>query len=146
MFELVVQHEIDAGHRLREHKGMCRNVHGHHYVFKVYLRSRTLDEQGFVVDFKVVKDSLKRFLDEHFDHAFLFEEGDPIGEYIASQGFKVYRLPYPPTAENLALTVYQHLTQTLTLKGVDIVKVECWETPTSGASVVSEQIEWTKSS
>lgn len=47
--------DIDFSHHVRGHDGPCINVHGHTWRFDVLLGADTLDEDGFVVDFKVLK-------------------------------------------------------------------------------------------
>lgn len=76
--------EIDAGHRLMNHESKCRNVHGHRYVFEVTVGAENLDGSGRVIDFGVVKQELGGWLDEHWDHGFIYQRGDPVGEAMGN--------------------------------------------------------------
>ena len=124
--------EIDAGHRLRRHQGKCWNVHGHHYVFKVVVGSDKLTHDGFVIDFGDLKPLIKEVTDQ-LDHAFIYEKGDPVGDFIKSCGLKVVELDCPPTAENLAKFIFDHLNKRLKMTGLKLIKVECFETPYASA-------------
>jgi 6-pyruvoyltetrahydropterin/6-carboxytetrahydropterin synthase len=132
-YEVTLRVDLDAGHRLQKHKGKCRNVHGHHYVFEVTVGAETLTEEGFVMDFGDLKSTLKELM-EKLDHAFLYEKGDPIGQFIKGQGLKVVELDFAPTAENLAKYVYDFLRGALTTHPLKIIRVVCYETPTASAT------------
>jgi len=132
-YEVTLRVDLDAGHRLQKHKGKCRNVHGHHYVFEVTIKAETLTEEGFVVDFGDLKSILKELVEE-LDHAFLYEKGDPIGQFIKGQGLKVVELDFAPTAENLAKYAHDFLKGALNNYTLKVVRVVCYETPTSSAT------------
>jgi 6-pyruvoyl tetrahydropterin synthase/QueD family protein len=65
-----------AGHRLLGHDGKCKNLHGHNYVAEFHVTGQQQDEIGRIIDFKLLKDKCKGWLDEHWDHAFLLWERD----------------------------------------------------------------------
>ena len=74
--------EISAAHRLSlNYASKCQNLHGHNWHVRVYCKSRTLNENGMVEDFTLIK---KRIQDK-LDHANLNEVFD-----------------FNPTAENMA--------------------------------------------
>jgi 6-pyruvoyltetrahydropterin/6-carboxytetrahydropterin synthase len=141
-YEVTLRVDFDAGHRLQKHKGKCRNVHGHRYVFEVTVGAETLTEEGFVMDFGDLKSTLKELV-EKLDHAFLYEKGDPIGQFIKGQGLKVVELDFAPTAENLAKYVYDFLKGVLSNHPLKVIKVVCHETPTSSAAY-SESSDWVR--
>ncbi len=128
--------EIDAGHRLQRHESKCRHVHGHRYGFAVTVGAEDLDACGRVVDFSVVKAKVGGWLDEHWDHGFLYEDGDPVGQLLTTspEGMKTFVLPFPPTAENLARFVFDRAGELLAQDGVTVVQVTCYETPNCWAS------------
>ena len=68
---------FNAGHRLADHNGVCRNVHGHNYVCVVYLQGETLDNNGMVTDFKTMN-NIKQWIDDNLDHAFIYQQDDHI--------------------------------------------------------------------
>lgn len=139
MNTIIQRIEIDAGHRLLEHEGKCRNVHGHRYVFEVVLQSRDLDQVGRVVDFGEVKRIIGGWLDANWDHGFIYQAGDPIGMAVEREGSKCYRVKFPPTAENLAayfLGICTRGAVSIVLPpGVKVVGMKVWETPNCRAEV-----------
>jgi len=100
--------EFDAAHRLVQHEGKCRNLHGHRYVLDATFSAPTLDDLGRIVDFAVIKEKLGRWIDEHWDHnTILFEKDKSLGESIAGHTKQnVYYLPSNPTAENMAAYIF----------------------------------------
>ena len=56
------------GHRLIDHKGSCRYLHGHNGLLEVDVESDGLDSVGMVMDFGDVRDLVKGWVDENIDH------------------------------------------------------------------------------
>lgn len=85
MHTITVRIEFDAAHRLLNHNGKCRHIHGHHYVAEVTLASGwankhpadELDKLGMIADFAQVKILLKDWIDTKWDHNILLHEYDP---------------------------------------------------------------------
>lgn len=125
---IVQRLEIDAGHRLMGHEGKCRNAHGHRYVFEVECSAVDLDHLGRVIDFSVVKQVLGGWLDAHWDHGFLYQEGDPLGTFLLRDGQKCEALPAPPTAENIAMRFLAKARDLMSDYGITVVEVVLWET------------------
>jgi len=96
--------EFDAAHRLREHEGKCKNLHGHRYVVEASFSAPKLDSLGRVVDFAIIKEKLGGWIDSNWDHTVILWERDrELGEAIAAKtGQTIYYLPGNPTAENMA--------------------------------------------
>lgn len=93
-----------AGHRVYQHESKCRNPHGHNYVVHVTATAaKWLDSVGRVIDFSVLKDKLGTWLDDNWDHAFIWFKDDPDMKEIYEKNYswKNYRLPNNPTAENM---------------------------------------------
>lgn len=80
------------------------SVHNHGAVVEVFLTSDKLDNGGMVVDFGILKGTVKSFIDS-FDHCMTFWEKDNV-DYI--QDMKKWNdrwivLPINPTAELLSV-------------------------------------------
>lgn len=133
MFFISKRLDIDAGHRLLNHEGKCRHVHGHRYGFIIKAAAEGLDSVGRVVDFGVIKERVGGWLNEHWDHGFIAQDGDPIIKFLREQGSKVFVLPVPPTAENLSAVLFERAAVLLQGTGVTVTGVMCQETPTSCA-------------
>lgn len=59
----------------------CKHLHGHEYTLKVFVSSGSLDDRGFVIDFKELN-FVKLFLDTVLDHRFMVDINDPNFELI----------------------------------------------------------------
>ena len=121
MYELVVDTDFSAAHKLRGYEGACERLHGHNWRVQVVVKSQKLDRLGMVMDFKEVKSRLAQILDE-FDHNYLNE----------LDAFKEQN----PTTENIAREVFDRLAALLD-KGVQVGRVTVWESDKCGASYTS---------
>lgn len=65
MYILNYESHFDAAHRLLNYEGKCRNLHGHRWQVKLYLKSGELNEQGMVMDFSDIKKILEKILPDH---------------------------------------------------------------------------------
>lgn len=101
-FKITRKHEIHCGHRVVNHEGKCKNLHGHSYIFHLICKSSNLDDLGRVIDFSVVKDLVCKWLDETWDHKLILWEQDPWLDLLKKIDPTIVTLPYNPTAENLA--------------------------------------------
>jgi len=102
-------HDISCGHRVVGHENKCRHLHGHNYRvhFTVAANQENveqLDGVGRVLDFSVIKTQLCAWLEDHWDHRFLMWDEDPWLRALegADEGDSVVRVPFNPTAENMA--------------------------------------------
>lgn len=108
---------LDDGHP-------CGRLHGHNYVIIVELQSQSLNETGFVKDYREL-DPIKRFIDDELDHRHLNDILDP------TLPKRVPLFPGNPSAENMARVlfyVFQHL-----VPDVKISAVTVKETPKTAA-------------
>jgi 6-pyruvoyltetrahydropterin/6-carboxytetrahydropterin synthase len=115
-----------AGHRLLGHAGKCRHPHGHNYAVEI-MAEGSLDQQGRVIDFGVIKEQVGGWIDAQLDHAFIVHAED-VQLVDALKGEKIYQLRGNPTAENIAehlLSVSQDL---LLPHGVRVRRVRVYET------------------
>jgi len=117
-YELIMQGEFAAAHRLREYDGNCERLHGHNWKVDVVLRGENLDKLGMVLDFRDAKRLLNQVLDE-LDHSYLNE----------LEAFRQQN----PTTENVARVVYDALAARLP-DGVTVARVTAWECDHCGAS------------
>lgn len=127
--------EFDAGHRVMGHGGKCASPHGHRYVVEVTCSAPTLDDLGMVMDFGCIKEKLGTWLDDEWDHGMVLDKRDPLIERLF--GYKVYELPYNPTAENMAKYLAEEVWPNLMFEhaeDVHLVSVRVWETPNCSAT------------
>ncbi len=119
MFELSVQSDFGAAHRICGYPGKCDRLHGHNWQVEAAVSGEALDELGMLIDFKLLKSALNEILDG-LDHYYLNELAP----------FKEQN----PSAENIARYIFLQLEEDERLKGkchVSYVKV--WETAKSAA-------------
>lgn len=119
-----------AGHRVRGHENLCKNLHGHNYVVFVEAEA-PLDALGRVIDFGVLKQLVGGWIDANWDHGFILWREDHqariLVEGMADQ--KMHLMPANPTAENMAAYLLTEVCP-LVLKdtGVRATFVRVWET------------------
>ena len=96
----------------------------------IVLETATLDALGMVVDFSRIKRVVSTWINETLDHRMLLHKEDPILPMLKQRGELFYVMDANPTAENIAKLIFDHARS----KGLPVVEVELWETPTSSAS------------
>lgn len=99
--------DIPFAHRQHHHDGHCALIHGHNWAITLTFACRETDVNGFVVDFGKLR-YLKSWIEEHLDHACLFNQDDPEREALlkaAGDLFKAYILPNC-SCEGLAKHLY----------------------------------------
>ncbi len=104
MLSITCDFYFDSAHRLfrkdlpetanREVYGGCTNLHGHSYHLQVCVSGDT-DVNGWILDFSELKAVVSREILDSYDHACLNDLPD-------------YR-DNPPTAENIARTIFFRL-------------------------------------
>jgi 6-pyruvoyltetrahydropterin/6-carboxytetrahydropterin synthase len=107
-------------------------MHGHNYValFTAVAPHRHQDDLGRVVDFSVLKERLGNWIDQHWDHGFIFwQEDTEMREIFRERHHKCFALPTNPTAENMAAYLLNVVAPEL-FRNMDlrITKVHLWET------------------
>ena len=96
--------------------GKCSNphYHGHNYELIVHVTGLVDPKTGYVIDMKILKDLIKSEVEEKMDHKNLNEEVPEFIEMI-------------PTAENIAIVIYNNLKPHLNSK--HSLEVTLYETP-----------------
>jgi 6-pyruvoyltetrahydropterin/6-carboxytetrahydropterin synthase len=118
------------GHRLVNHEGVCRHLHGHNAAVEIEIGADDLDDRNMVVDFADVKRLVKDWIDRELDHKMILRHDDPYVEVLRARDEPVFTLDSNPTAERLAQLIFD---QARTL-GFAVVAVRFWETPASCAT------------
>ncbi len=117
------------GHRLMNHPGKCRNLHGHSVKAAISIKQKQLNEQAMVCDFSDVKICVETFINQHLDHNFLLHKNDPIIPALIANNERFMTLDEHPTAEVLSKMIYRHLQQ----EGFSVDQVVLWETSSASA-------------
>jgi 6-pyruvoyltetrahydropterin/6-carboxytetrahydropterin synthase len=87
MYTVRVEDGFAAAHFLTRYHGKCERLHGHNYKVLVTVSGAELDGGGMLVDFGILKASLRKITGE-LDHSSLndhpaFSDGCPSAERIA---------------------------------------------------------------
>lgn len=129
--------EFDAGHRVFDADSeKCEKLHGHHYKTEITFVAGRLNN-GMVIDFNLIKERVKQWIDENWDHNVILSHRD---NKLASEinnitGQNVFLLENNATTELMAMYLLNICNQTLfeDIEDVICVNVKLWETPTSFA-------------
>ncbi len=138
MYRVKKEFKFEAAHRLLQHAGKCRHLHGHSYRAVVSIAGEDLKHpQCMVVDFQEVTDKLGTWINANFDH----------NAILNSQDFKLIqclyetnaRHPYciqstDPTAEVIAETIFRKAKELLRDPAYHVESVEVFETVSCSAS------------
>src|SRR5690606_22498239 len=122
MFAICKKFEFEAAHQLPFHDGKCKNLHGHTYKVEVEVVAELLQtdgaKTGMVMDFGDLSAAFKKEVFDKLDRTSLTAV-----------------LPFPATAENLAVWIWSTLRPHVENKPgnprIKLVKV--WETSNSWA-------------
>jgi 6-pyruvoyltetrahydropterin/6-carboxytetrahydropterin synthase len=147
--------EIDAAHRVPDHTGKCRNLHGHRYLVEAICSGDLASsghESGMVIDFGFLKEEMLAAIDARADHATMLWSGDPLIEALIGPASAADRdiagrfrspfgpilvLPFTPTAENLARYWFDELKARVSARTggrATLSEVRVWETPNTCAT------------
>ncbi|MGI6262840.1 MAG: 6-carboxytetrahydropterin synthase QueD [Succiniclasticum sp.] len=111
--KVLKEFEFDAAHYLPSYNGKCEHLHGHTYRLVVMVDGRP-DEEGMVIDFTKLKQLVQERVLSKMDHQLLND-----------------LLPNP-SAENIAMWVWDQLAEPLSAPNHHLYEVQVWETRTSG--------------
>jgi 6-pyruvoyltetrahydropterin/6-carboxytetrahydropterin synthase len=117
----------EMGHRLPEHFGKCKNIHGHSYKLIVELEGY-ITEQGLIMDFYDLKKIVKPVL-EKLDHSFMVFSGDKdVISFLEKLNSKRVVVSFPSTVENIAGYLLEEICKTGFPSNVSAVRVRVYET------------------
>lgn len=127
----------EMGHRLPEHFGLCKNIHGHSYKMIVEFEGE-LDKNQMVIDYYDVEKIINPVI-EKLDHAFMVNVNDKIVlEFLEKMNSKKILVDFNSTAENICTYLLSEIKKTNLPSNISSVKVRVYETQFDYAE---EQIE-----
>lgn len=136
MITVTKEYRAEIAHRLPDHSGKCKLIHGHSYIFQVTASSALvsgddLPRSGMVFDFSHLKGVLEEVIGP-WDHSLLLFEDDPLCEDLEDlEGINLIKFPYIPTAENMAKFLAMRLKSWMKTSSCVLESVKVWETATS---------------
>jgi 6-pyruvoyltetrahydropterin/6-carboxytetrahydropterin synthase len=129
MSEVLIRKEFtfDAAHNLVEYHGKCERLHGHTYRVAVIVKGIP-DKERMVMDFCELSSIVKERVINTLDHSYINE--------ILTQ----------PTAENIAIWIWEQIEQAILRDNCSLEIVEVWETASSCAILCREDMKsWGRS-
>jgi len=105
MYRIRKSIDVDFAHHVRGHRGACINIHGHTWKFEVLLESPELNSDGFVVDFKHLKQRVLKPCHDLLDHGLAIgpdtyedikDDLAKVGSELVASRERVHGTPMPP--------------------------------------------------
>ena len=117
----------EMGHRLPEHFGQCKNIHGHSYKMLVEFDGE-LNKDEMVIDYYDVEKIINPII-EKLDHAFMVNKNDKIViDFLKKINSKKVVVDFQSTAENICLYLLKEIKKTSLPENVIEIKVRVYET------------------
>ena len=152
MYSIKKEYKFEYAHRLMEHKGDCKNIHGHSARIEIELFNKDINIHGMIVDFGHLG-FISSYFDENYDHTLILNSVDPLCELLMTNqicnDFKIQKFQGEPTAENFAATMAYDILNIINNKNLDIqtpmiyvqsIKVTFWETSKNCATFQTENL------
>ncbi len=137
--------EFDSGHRIPNHDGQCKHLHGHRYALEVTLTGEVAHhpgkaDDGMVLDFGDIKRLTNQYVVDLWDHAFLVaKEDEGLVAFLATlPNHKTVVMEHVPTVENLAKAAFAILQPVFTKSfggRLELSALRLYETPNCWADV-----------
>lgn len=128
MMKIAKEFNWEMGHRLPEHFGKCKNIHGHSYKMLVEIEGDVM-ENGMVMDYYHLKDTIEPLV-EKMDHAFLVNRNDKtVIEFLEKMNSKKVVVDFQSTVENITKFFLDEIKRTKMPSNIRKVKVRVCETP-----------------
>lgn len=128
MYTIRKQLKFEAAHILdSSYSTCCQQIHGHSYIVELFFRSETLNGDGMVVDFGLVKKQATVLIDQ-FDHRLIVSNRRASRPPLVGL-CDLVEVTYNPTAENMARYFFEWLKP----KHSSLFKVRVHETSTGWA-------------
>jgi len=117
----------EMGHRLPEHFGQCKNIHGHSYKMLVEFEGE-IDKNGMVIDYYDVEKIINPII-EKLDHAFMVSKNDKVVlEFLEKMNSKKVVVDFQSTAENICTYILSEVKITNIPSNVKGIKIRVYET------------------
>ncbi|MGE5806004.1 MAG: 6-pyruvoyl trahydropterin synthase family protein [Ignavibacteria bacterium] len=117
----------EMGHRLPEHFGKCKNIHGHSYKMIVEL-SGEVNAEGMVLDFYDLKKIVNPIV-EKLDHSFLvYSRDEEIIALLEKMDSKKVIVGFQSTVENITRYFLGEISKNKFPTNISSLKVKVFET------------------
>jgi 6-pyruvoyltetrahydropterin/6-carboxytetrahydropterin synthase len=117
----------EMGHRLPEHFGKCKNIHGHSYRMIVELEGE-VDKSGMVMDYYDLKKITEPVV-EKLDHAFMvYKEDKEIISFLGKMKSRMVVVGFQSTVENICKYFLDEIKKSNFPQNVKKISVRIYET------------------
>lgn len=97
-------------HALKGYDGPCKNIHGHSYELFVTVKGTPINDgtssnNGMVIDFKLLKNIVREYIIDDYDHALVLhkESAALIKDDSKELYGKLLAVDFQPTSENMLI-------------------------------------------
>ena len=126
--KIAKEFKWEMGHRLPEHFGKCKNIHGHSYKMMVEFEGE-LDSHGMIIDYYIVKKIIEPII-EKLDHSFMVNKNDKLViDFLEKLDSKKNIVDFDSTVENITRYLIGEIKKTDLPENVKGIKVRVRETP-----------------
>ena len=139
--KVSVTRSFCMAHRLPRHTGACHRLHGHRIEVTVSVQCNGYDEDGFVIDFSILKKTVDDVIQPWDHNTLLALEDKKLGNFLIKNipDQKIFYFSPQPTSEVLACDIQQKVLHKLQKLGYSIsgsiwIQVAVSESPGSVAS------------
>lgn len=117
----------EMGHRLPEHFGLCKNIHGHSYKMIIEFEGE-LNKDQMVIDYYDVEKIINPVI-EKLDHSYMVNKDDKVLlEFLEKINSKKVVVDFHATAENICLYLLDEVKNCSLPQNLSSVKVRVYET------------------
>ncbi len=117
----------EMGHRLPEHFGLCKNIHGHSYQMILTVEGE-MNEQQMVIDYYDLEKIINPIISE-FDHSFMVNKNDSVVlDFLNSINSKKVVVDFDATVENICLFVLNKIKNAGLPQNIKSISVRIYET------------------
>lgn len=141
--KVIKEIQWDMGHRVTNHKSLCRNLHGHRYKAEICIEGDLVkkegsSDEGMVIDFGDIEAAAMKLIHDKLDHSFMVWSKDKllVSFFNKNKDLKHIKVDFVPTSENIAAWIFRKLDHFLGDKyktNLSLHSIKLWETPTSAA-------------
>lgn len=127
-----------------------RSIHGHSYVVECFFGSKGLDNGQMVMDFGLMKGTIKDLIDS-FDHAYSMwkKEDAKFQSFIYANSARWIRMPVSPSAEAYSMMLFYIIDKMVKAtefnngeKDVELMSVRVHETTTGYAESFRDDMQY----
>jgi 6-pyruvoyltetrahydropterin/6-carboxytetrahydropterin synthase len=127
----------EMGHRLPEHFGKCKNIHGHSYKMIVELEG-SVEDNGMVMDYFDLKKIVIPMIEE-VDHSFMvYQEDKEVISFLKKMNSKMVVVEFQSTVENICSYFMNKINKIDFPPNIKFIKVRIYETSDDYAENTTE--------